>query len=389
MKVLNVCANFDPVTGGGEAERSLQMSKFLLSAGEDSKILTVDTGLSEQRKNAIGADRIVSLPCMFKRFYIPRVSLKHIQQVVDAADVIHLIGHWTVLNALTYGAIRRSKKPYVVCPAGALSIFGRSKLLKLIYNAIIGRRIIKNADACIAVTEEERDYFVSSGVSLAKVVVIPNGIAEDDFKSSETGNFRKKYSLGSRRFLLFVGRLNLIKGPDMLLQAFCNIKDRYRDIDLVFVGPDGGLLGELKCVAQLQGVEGRVHFIGYLGGAEKSDAYHAAEMLVIPSRHEAMSIVALEAGVCGTPVLLTDQCGFDQLEENGCGWVVPATVEGLEKGLATVLSSPAQIESAALSVRKYVAENFLWDAVIRSYRTLYSRLITVSNAESSVVQNVR
>lgn len=389
MKVLNVCANFDPVTGGGEAERTLQMSKFLLLTGEYSKILTVDAGLSEQRKNALGADRIVSLPCVVRRFYVPRVSLKHIQQIVDSVDVIHLIGHWTVLNALVYGAIRKSKKPYVVCPAGALSIFGRSKLLKLIYNIAVGDRIIKNADVCIAVTTEERDYFVTRGVAVSKVVVIPNGISEDDFQSSDVDNFRKKYSLGAKRFLLFVGRLNLIKGPDMLLQAFSNIKDRYGDIDLVFVGPDDGLLGELKSVVQLQGVESRVHFIGYLGGAEKSDAYHAAEMLVIPSRHEAMSIVALEAGICGTPVLLTDQCGFNQLEENDCGWVVPATVEGLEKGLSDVLSSPAQIESAALSIKKYVTENFLWSVVIRSYRNLYSPLIKVLNKDNGIVQNVQ
>lgn len=381
MKVLNVCTNFDPVTGGGEAERSFQMSKFLLLAGEDCRVLTIDTGLSERRKNILGADRVISLPCMLKRFYVPKVSFKHIRQIIDGADVIHLIGHWTVLNALAYMAIRRSKKPYVICPAGALAIFGRSKIIKLIYNFIIGNSIIKNANACIAVTEDERDYFVSSGVSQKKIVVIPNGIAEDDFKSSSIDDFRQKHSLEMRLFVLFVGRLNQIKGPDLLLQAFCNIKDRYGDIDLVFVGPDGGEQRGLKSLAQLQGMESRVHFIGYLGGTDKSDAYHAAEMLVIPSRHEAMSIVALEAGMCGTPVLLTDQCGFNQLAEHGCGWVVPASVEGLERGLAAVLSNPEQIESAALNIKKYVTENFLWNVVVQSYMDLYFQLIAGSSVK--------
>lgn len=374
MNVLNVCANFDPITGGGEAERSFQMSNSLLSAGERCRVLTVDGGLSERRKNALGDGGVIALPCLLKRFYVPRVSLRQIQQLVDDADIIHLIGHWSVLNALVYRAIRKAGKPYVICPAGALAIFGRSRFLKRIYNALVGNRISNNANKWIAVTPEERDYFVSSGASADKVVVIPNGIAESDFKSSDVDGFRRKQSLGSRRFILFVGRLNLIKGPDLLLRAFCNIKDRHRNIDLVFVGPDGGLQGELKNLAQLQGVENRVHFVGYLGGADKSDAYHAAEMLVIPSRHEAMSIVALEAGVCGTPVLLTDQCGFDQLQENGCGWVVPATVEGLERGLDAVLSSPERIRSAASNIKKYVTEHYSWDVVVQSYRNLYSQL---------------
>ena len=379
MKILNVCANFDPFTGGGEAERSFQMSKSLLLTGEDCRVLTVDTGLTDLRKNALGETGVIALPCWFKRFYVPKVSLRYIQQLVDAADFIHLIGHWTVLNVLVYRAIRRAKKPYVICPAGALFIFGRSKILKLIYNVLIGNRIIKNANACIAVTDEERNYFISSGVAARKVIVIPNGIAESDFKSSDVDVFRRKNSLVSKRFILFVGRLNLIKGPDLLLRAFCNIKDQHNNIDLVFVGPDGGLLRELKSLVRLQGAESRVHFAGYLGGADKSDAYHAAEMLVIPSRHEAMSIVALEAGMCGTPVLLTDQCGFNQLEENGCGWVVPASVEGLERGLAAILSNPEQIESAALNIKKYVTEHYSWNVVVQSYRGLYAQLNTGSS----------
>ena len=382
MNVLNVCANFDPITGGGEAERSFQMSKSLLSNGKRCIILTVDGGLSEQRKDALGDAGVIALSCLLKRFYVPRFSSRHIQKLVDDADVIHLIGHWSVLNALVYSAIRKAGKPYVICPAGALAIFGRSRFLKRIYNFLIGDQIINNANKWIAVTPEERDYFVSSGASADKVVVIPNGIAESDFKSSDVDGFRRKYSLESRRFILFVGRLNLIKGPDLLLRAFCNIKDRHQNIDLVFVGPDGGLQNELMNLVQLQGAQSRVHFVGYLGGADKSDAYYAAEMLVIPSRHEAMSIVALEAGVCGTPVLLTDQCGFNQLEENGCGWVVPATVEGLERGLDAVLSNPERIGSAASNIKKYVTENYSWDVLVQSYRNLYSQLNTGSSGKN-------
>ena len=381
MKILNVSSTIDPVTGGGEAERSFQMSKFLAQSGADCRVLTVDTGLTPERKNFIGAGRVIALPCLIRRFYVPRFSFCQINSLVGEADVIHLMGHWSILNALVYLAIRKQNKPYVVCPAGALPVFGRSKLFKCIYNLVIGKKIIQNASMCIAVAPNEADSFVSYGVKQNSVHVIPNGISETDFLADDNEYFREKFGLGVRPFILFVGRLNLIKGPDLLLKAFCEIKNRFPEIDLVFVGPDGGMLAELKSMAKDENVEGRVHFLGYLGGADKSLAYHAAKFLAIPSRHEAMSIVVLEAGVSGVPVLLTDQCGFNQVAEEGGGWVVPATVDGLRDGLIEVLSSPDRIKEAATKITGYVVDNFSWPVIVQEYWKLYLALLVDAGNE--------
>ncbi len=375
MRVLNVCSNFGAVTGGGEAERSFQMTKSLLAAGVSCKVLTIDHDLDGDRVRAFGPGGVIALPCLSPRFYVPLVSPGLIRDLVDQSDLIHLIGHWTVLNALVYRAARRAKKPYVVCPAGALSIFGRSKMLKKIYNLCIGHKIIRDAEMCIAVTDDERLYFRSVGIPDKHIEVIPNGIAAGDFLSSDVISFRQKFHLGTSAFILFVGRLNPIKGPDMLLQAFCNLQGSLKDISLVFVGPDGGMLKELKAFTRQNGMEDRVHFIGYLGGAEKSDAYHAADLLVIPSRHEAMSIVALEAGICGTPVLLTDQCGFDEVSAVGGGLVVPACVDGLQQGISAFFASPDMNQNAGLKLKAYVSGHFLWEAIAEAYKSLYFRLM--------------
>lgn len=377
MNVLNVCANFDPRTGGGEAERTFQMNGALLASGTVAQVLTIDTALSDGRKTAFGSEGVIALPCLFRRFYVPKVSPRYIPELVKSFDIVHLIGHWTVLNALVCRAAVRANKPYVICPAGALSIFGRSRILKRIYNFVVGDNIVKNASMCIAVTQEEGAYFIAAGVSPDRVCVIPNGIDPEDFLSSDVPGFRKKYALGERPFMLFLGRLNAIKGPDLLLEAFCRLRDRFPDFDLVFVGPDGGMLDSLRAASRREGVEGRVHFIGYLGGAEKSSAYHAAELLVIPSRHEAMSIVALEAGICGTPVLLTDQCGFNQLSEVGGGWVAPATVGGLQQALQEILPNPDARRKAGQNIKTYVASNYGWDVIVESYKSLYARLLPV------------
>ncbi len=381
MKVLNVCSNFDPVTGGGEAERTFQLTKFLGLAHVQCRILTLQIGLSEQRIKSFGEDVVLALPCLSRRFYIPKVSFRQIQRLVDESDIVHLIGHWTVLNALVYWAIQKAKKPYVICPAGALSIFGRSKVLKKFYNWLVGEKIVINATSCIAVTQEEKNFFISQGITKEKIAVLPNGIVESDFLSQDVLKFRKKHALGERPFILFLGRLNLIKGPDILLNAFGVINEKFPKIDLVFAGPDGGMLKKLKEMAENLGIEKRVHFVGYLGGDEKSDAYHAAELLVVPSRQEAMSIVAIEAGMCGIPVLLTDQCGFVQLQEIGGGWIVPVSVEGVAERLQKIFSYPEGIRPTGLKMQQFVSQNFTWDRVVVSYINLFERLTVIKEKE--------
>ena len=131
MKILNINATLDPTKAGGTVERTIQMSKYL-SYNKDIEvsILTLNLGLiSKSIKSAIGINLII-IPCINKRFYLPLVFSRKISESIKKTDMVHLMGHWTVLNLLAYFWIRRYKKPYVVCPAGALPIFGRSKLLK-------------------------------------------------------------------------------------------------------------------------------------------------------------------------------------------------------------------------------------------------------------------
>jgi glycosyltransferase involved in cell wall biosynthesis len=139
----------------------------------------------------------------------------------------------------------------------------------------------------------------------------------------------------------------------------------------VFAGPDGGLLSSLRKSAAEQS---HVHFIGPISGTEKSAAYHAAQLLVIPSRQEAMSIVVLEAGISGTPVLLTDQCGFDEVSAIGGGKIVSATVEGIQAGLTEILVDKMSLIEKGGKLKNLVQHNYTWTAVIRKYVNLYHRL---------------
>src|SRR2546421_2154150 len=130
MKILHVNHSVDP-RGGGPAERTFQMSRFLSKFGEDVTVLITDKGLTANLVENLRPCKVVAIACMNERFYVPTPSsITLINKIVSEADVIHLMAHWGVLNALVYRAARRLNKPYVVCPAGSFTSYGRSRHLK-------------------------------------------------------------------------------------------------------------------------------------------------------------------------------------------------------------------------------------------------------------------
>ena len=369
--------SLDPIRGGGTAERTFQLSRALAGRGIENAVLTMDVGLTPKRREAMetAGVTVTALTCLYERFYLPRFSWRRILDIVGRADIIHLMGYWTFINALVYQASRSLGKPYVVCPAGALPLFGRSVLMKGLYNLVLGRRMIRNAAGHIAITSDEAVQFSAYGIDRKQITVIPNGIGGDEFLRYDETAFRQRHGLASHPFILFMGRLNPIKGPDLLLRAFCALGVQRGEYRLVFAGPDEGMLPMLREIAASHQLQERILFTGYLGGADKASAYRASSFLAVPSRQEAMSIVALEAGIVGKPVLITDRCGFAEVALCRGGMMVPASVDGLRGGLEMMLNNPDELKTMGESLREYVTEHFTWGVISDKYIKLYEQIL--------------
>jgi glycosyltransferase involved in cell wall biosynthesis len=374
VRVLSVSALLDPVLGGGTAERTVQLARAMSRGGLQVEVLATDAGLDAGKPMPrLGGVAVNLLPCRSRRFLIPRAGPGQLDRLVAGTDIVHLCNHWTVLNLMVAQAARRQGKPYVVCPAGALPLFGRSQWLKRAYNALGGRALVANAAAWIAITRREADDFREYGIDPARVDVVPNGIDPDEYAGGDAAAFRRRLGLGDRRIVLFVGRLNAIKGPDLLLQAFRREADALADCSLVMVGPDGGMRASLEAQARVLG-PGRVVFTGWLGGRDKVDAYSAADLVVIPSRQEAMSLVALEAGACGKPVLMTDRCGFDAAVSCGGARAVPPQADALARALSTMMAS-GQLAAMGAALRAQVLTQYTWNAAVERYRAIFGRIL--------------
>jgi glycosyltransferase involved in cell wall biosynthesis len=380
MKILNVNHLLDPESGGGTAERTVQLSRSLTAEGAGVEVLALNIGVTAARRAALAGIRITAVPYANRRYFVPRFPWPEVEAAVARADVVQLSGHWTLLNALVRNACRRQSKPYVFCPAGALRVVGRSQWLKRLYDAAVGKAIARDAGACVAITGDERADFRSYGIPAEKIEVISNGIDPSEYERPDAPGaylaVRVRFGVGAAPFVLFLGRLNWIKGPDLLLEAYCRVAAASPDMHLVLAGPDGGMLAQLQDAAAASGFKDRIHFPGYLAGDEKLVALRQATLLAIPSRREAMSIVVLEAGIVGTPVLFTDTCGLADFASAGAGTMVPATADGLEQGLRTVLADPERAGAGAARLQRRVQSDYLWSHQARRYLALFERLLS-------------
>lgn len=370
--------SMDVIKGGGTVERILKVHIALNKIDKvNSRILSIVSGKDSDVD--LPENEITLLPCLNRRWYLPVPKLSIVKKILEWADVVHITNHWTIINAWVYFLVKRMNKPYVICPAGSLTIFGRSLLIKKIYHFIIGHRLIKNASAGIAVSKDEINLLIKNGLKSHLIHHLPNGVNQSDFKYNEPFLFKNAAGIKhSEPYILFVGRLNEIKAPDILLDAFISIKD-YIKHHLVYVGPDEGMKPLLEKKVKEKNLIHRVHFFGFAEGELKSSAYYGTDLLVVPSRHEAMSIVALEAAITATPVLLTNQCGFSSLVNAGGGIEVAPTIEGIKTGLQKLLVLSSDLKTMGENGKKLIQKKYTWEIIANKHLDVFSKVISSNN----------
>ena len=386
MRVLNVIMCLDPIAGGGAVERIYQLSKCLAASGETCTILTTRQGFDDEHVRKLGNVEVVGLPYLSERYRIPLGQSAWLRSRLEEFDVVHLALNWTIINALTYVHLKSLKRPYVLSAMGWLAIDGRSRLLKHVYRAAFTRRIVRDARACVAISRREIDDYLGYGVDPGRIVRIPNGFVPEAFDEKNDDLFRARYGLDSRPIILFIGRLDPIKGPDLLLLAFERVSKAFPNHQLILAGNDLGFRSNLEAMVRSHGLEKKVRFFGHIGGMEKTWAYHAADVFVVPSRFDTMTIVALEAAGCGTPVLMTDRVDFNELQEAGGGLTVECSVEGLERGLVLLLGDPARLKSMGERAKTFARTEYGWERIGKRFVEVFRAASSARDSEPAQIK---
>jgi D-inositol-3-phosphate glycosyltransferase len=244
-------------------------------------------------------------------------------------------------------------------------------------------RVMTLVDRLVAATPLERAQMVwLYGADATRVSVVPCGVDLDLFYPIAPDEARRALGLpAGRRIVLFVGRIEPLKGIDTLLRAMAlvapEIPDWQENLSVVIVGgaPGAGFEqtnSELMRLHQLRaelGIEDLVTFRGAQDQDTLAYYYSAAEMVVMPSHYESFGMVALEAMACGTPVVASKVGGLAfSVQDGETGFLVPGGDPGALAGRVQQLLTDGQLrerlgKQAALWARRYswptVAEQVL------------------------------
>jgi D-inositol-3-phosphate glycosyltransferase len=184
--------------------------------------------------------------------------------------------------------------------------------------------IAQQADVMIASTADEAEELVDAyGADPARVVVIPPGVDLSMFQPMDRDQARRTIGFEGGQMVLFVGRLERLKGVEVAIRALALLSDReHPDLRMVIVGEDvrEGEESEkerLKSVASALGIRDRVDFVGSVAHHELPYFYAAADACVMPSYSESFGLVGLEAQACGCPVVASGVPGLRSVVRDG------------------------------------------------------------------------
>jgi glycosyltransferase involved in cell wall biosynthesis len=282
------------------------------------------------------------------------------------ADLLHSHGLWVMPNVYPGWVAQSATVPLVISPRGTLSpwALNHSKWRKKVFWALAQGRVVESA-ACLHATAES-EYRDLRGLGLRQpICVVPNGV--------DVAPLDAQLAPGSAPpTLLYVGRLHVKKGIDVLLRAWAVVAPTLPGWRLRIVGPDdGGHEAPLRRLAASLAAP-RVSFEGAVYGAAKQALYREASVHVLASHSENFGMTVAEALANGTPVITTRGTPWSGLVSEGCGWWIDIGVEPLVAALreATSLGAEALRERGARG-RAWMLRDFSWDRAARDMADVY------------------
>ena len=379
MRILQVIEFFSP-SMGGSAQVAHQTASHLARRGHQVSVWSSDYGADGSRFPE-GSFETVLFPCPLARwgFYPTPALAGWARRHVSEFDVIHLHNLRTFQNLAVAGAARRAGVPYVLSAHGSLPHLVERKGAKRVFDFLFGRRLIQDAQRLVAVSPAEAEQYHQAGVDEKRIEVVYNGLDLDEFADLPArGTFRRANAIAEgTRIVLYLGRLHKRKGIDVLIRAFGRIHNELEPCLLLIAGPDDGELARLQALVGELGLGNWVRFTGPLYGEEKLSAYVDADVLASPAVHEIFGLVPFEALMCGTPVIVTDDCGSGRLIlEAGVGYVVPVgDAKALAEQIVRALTHREEAVRLAMNGQQFALQSLDWEAIVPEYERMYRELV--------------
>jgi len=379
MSIAIITSLFHPYYGGAEKQLE-KLAEVLLSHGVECYIIT-------RRSNGLKSFAILNNVPIYRVFAARKSSGLLSTLTFIMSSCLFFIFHPNITRRVQIlqadsdspglvAVIVRSlfKKKVIIRMRGKrqLEAIKSSFFMKIVF------KIISRFSDAIVIQYNQVNDLRLLGVGDSKIYIIPNGVDAEYFKRSDVKireQFREKLNLKNHVVGLYVGRIDPIKGLDLLLEALPSVVKLYPQFKLIIVG-SGPYKDNFETLAKILQIDEHVIFVG--GTRDVKKYYDIADIFILPSKSEGISNALLEAMSMELAVIATAIGG------------IPEVIKDLDNGCLTYPSSSAIAEKLELLIanknlrdrlgnaaRKSIIANFSIEKVVKKYieyiQTLYKK----------------
>lgn len=316
------------------------------------------------------------------------VTAKEIEEFILAEkfDLIQMQSMWAKSYHQVAQIARKHNIPYLITPRGMLEPWSLSqkKWKKKIALMLYQMNDLQKA-ACIFTTAEmEAQHVRELGVKVP-MSVIPNGI--------ETDGYACRTSMeGVKKQILFLSRVHVKKGIELLIDAFAHLHKDFSEWSVVIVGNgETDYIESLKQKVKSLKLENCINILPPVFGDAKTKLYQQSSLFCLPSYSENFGMVIAEAMSCGVPAITTNGTPWQLLngdyttmgasldmlgDDQRTGWCIELSVENLEKTLREAMSiDPVTLYKMGQRGSRMINENFNYRSVAKKTRRLYEWIV--------------
>ncbi len=349
MRILHLIPSINP-TGGGPMEYARTMAQAHAQQGYETSFVTLDAPDARHVKEFDFPIQAVG-PAKSKLAAVRRFRIA-VSEAAKTADVAVIHGLWHIANVAGLPALKKAGVPWVTFTHGMLDPYFREMkpvkhwLKQFVWLAGQGKALSGAYRVLFTCDEEQRlakRAFWGHQNYQSKVVAFCASDLSQTFgdRKADFEAFQAQVpALKNRAYFLFLSRIHPKKACDNLIKAFASIASDYKDVDLVFAGPDQtGWQKNLEKLAKTCGVDQRVHWAGMTYGGKKIEAFAHAEAFILPSHQENFGIVVAEALSMYTPVLISKKVNiWREIVDDTAGLACEDTVEDTSRMLREFMS---------------------------------------------------
>lgn len=385
MKLSVVIPSFYPaVVYGGPIFTSLHTAEELSKLGIEVRVSTTNANMNERltmEPNIWHKQKDNLFVKYYNETIINKFSMKLFLMLwkdIKSADIVHVQGLFSTPVPIAKIYAKFLKKRVLLTPHGTLGQWCLSSGSR--FKSLWLKLLIEpyNTTTVWHATAEMEKKEILSVFPKANVQVIPNGIQLQEFEKFTRltpNQVVKKFtniSLDVEKIIVSMGRLQKIKGFDILIDAFVQVLAYYPNAKLLIAGQDEGEQENLRAQIECLGLKEKVFLVGAISGQDKIDFFANADLFVLPSHNENFGIVYAESLASGTPIVASRHTPWAEIEDANCGkWVNNSVVETAQAMVEMLEKNREQMYINA----KELAKKYDWQNIAIQFKNLFEQMM--------------